>query len=80
MSPLTASILGGIVCGIAMVVGGIFLLYKGAIELESASKDPALTVDLFRSSGATHPRRRIYALTPRSTVNNSCGLPTPFIA
>ena len=48
MSPLTASILGGIVCGIAMVVGGILLLYKGAIELESASKDPALTVDLFK--------------------------------
>jgi F0F1-type ATP synthase membrane subunit c/vacuolar-type H+-ATPase subunit K len=48
MTPLTASILGGIACGIAMVVGGIFLLYKGAIELESASKDPALTVDLFK--------------------------------
>lgn len=48
MTPLTASILGGVLCGIAMVVGGILLLYKGAIKLESASKDPALTVELFR--------------------------------
>ena len=47
MTPLAASILGGILCGIAMVVGGIALLYKGAIRLEAASKDPALTVDLF---------------------------------
>jgi len=49
MSALTASILGGMICGITMVVGGILLLYKGAIKLEVASKDPALTVDLFKS-------------------------------
>src|SRR6266498_5230438 len=47
MATLTASIFGGILCGIIMVLGGILLLYKGAIQLESASKDPALTVDVF---------------------------------
>jgi hypothetical protein len=41
------TILGGTVCGIAMVVGGILLLYKGSIKLEVASKDPALTVEVF---------------------------------
>lgn len=47
MSTLAFSIFGGILCGITLVTGGILLLYKGAIKLESASKDPALTVDLF---------------------------------
>lgn len=39
--------LGSTLCGIVMVIGGILLLYKGAIKLEVASKDPALTVELF---------------------------------
>jgi len=47
MTTVAASIFGGIFCGIIMVLGGILLLYKGAIQLESASKDPALTVDVF---------------------------------
>jgi len=42
------TILGAILCGIIMVFGGIVLLYKGAIRLEVASKDPALTVEMFQ--------------------------------
>ena len=47
MTSLALSILGAIICGIVMVIGGIVLLYKGAIKLEVLSKDPALTVELF---------------------------------
>ncbi len=43
------AILGAILCGIIMVFGGIVLLYKGAIRLEVASKDPALTIDMFQN-------------------------------
>lgn len=42
------AILGGTICGIVMVIGGIILLYKGALRLEVASKDPALTLELFQ--------------------------------
>jgi hypothetical protein len=42
------SIFGATICGIIMVLGGIILLYKGAIRLEVASKDPALTVEMFQ--------------------------------
>ncbi len=47
MSTYDLSIMGGTLCGLIMVVGGIFLLSKGAIKLEAAAKDPALTVELF---------------------------------
>lgn len=47
MTTYDFAILGGTVCGIVMVVGGILLLYKGSIKLEVASKDPALTVEVF---------------------------------
>jgi len=43
------AILGAILCGIIMVFGGIVLLYKGAIRLQVASKDPALTVEMFQN-------------------------------
>ncbi len=43
------AIIGAILCGIIMVFGGIVLLYKGAIRLEVASKDPALTVEMFQN-------------------------------
>ncbi|MDT8383461.1 MAG: hypothetical protein RRB22_03515 [Gammaproteobacteria bacterium] len=39
---------GAILCGIIMVLGGIVLLYKGAIRLEVAAQDPALTVEMFQ--------------------------------
>ena len=39
-------LLGCVICGIIMVVGGIILLYKGAIKLESASSDPALVLEV----------------------------------
>ena len=42
------TILGGTICGIVMVIGGIVLIYKGALKLEVASKDPALTLELFQ--------------------------------
>jgi hypothetical protein len=48
MNAFDASIYGGIVCGIGMVFGGIWLLHKGAINLQVASADPALTVELFQ--------------------------------
>ena len=41
------AIVGAIACGITMVLGGIILLYKGAIQLEVVSKDPALSLELF---------------------------------
>lgn len=47
MATLDITIIGGTICGIIMVVGGILLLYKGAIRLEVASKDPSLTLELF---------------------------------
>lgn len=47
MTTFDLAIIGSIICGIVMVGGGILLLYKGAIKLEVASKDPALTVELF---------------------------------
>jgi hypothetical protein len=47
MTTYDFAILGGTVCGIVMVVGGILLLYKGSIKLEVASKDPALSVEVF---------------------------------
>jgi hypothetical protein len=47
MTTLDFTIIGGTICGAIMVAGGILLLYKGAIKLEVASKDPALTVELF---------------------------------
>lgn len=47
MNTYELSIMGGTLCGLVMVVGGILLLYKGAIKLEVAAKDPALTVELF---------------------------------
>ena len=47
MTTYDLAIIGGTVCGIIMVLGGIVLLYKGAIKLEVASKDPALTVEMF---------------------------------
>jgi hypothetical protein len=43
------TIIGATVCGIIMVLGGIVLLYKGAIRLEVAARDPALTVEMFQS-------------------------------
>lgn len=48
MTTLDCTILGGTICGIFMVFGGIVLLYKGSLKLEVASKDPALTLELFR--------------------------------
>lgn len=42
------TILGGTICGIVMVIGGIVLIYKGALKLEVASKDPALTLEVFK--------------------------------
>jgi hypothetical protein len=47
MTTYDYTLLGGTFCGIIMVVGGILLLYKGAIKLEVASKDPALTLEVF---------------------------------
>jgi hypothetical protein len=47
MTTYDFTIIGGTVCGIIMVLGGIVLLYKGAIKLEVASKDPSLTVEMF---------------------------------
>lgn len=41
-------LIGGTVCGIVMVLGGIVLLYKGAIRLEVASQDPSLSVEMFK--------------------------------
>ena len=42
MTTYDLAIFGGTVSGIIMVLGGIVLLYKGAIKLEVASKDPLL--------------------------------------
>ena len=47
MATYDLAIIGGTVSGIIMVLGGIVLLYKGAIKLEVASQDPALTVEMF---------------------------------
>ncbi len=47
MTTFDYTILGGTICGIMMVLGGFILLYKGAIKLEGASKDPALTLEVF---------------------------------
>lgn len=47
MATLDIAIIGGTICGIIMVVGGILLLYKGAVRLEVASEDPSLTLELF---------------------------------
>lgn len=47
MTTYDLAIFGGTLSGIIMVLGGIVLLYKGAIKLEVASKDPALTVEMF---------------------------------
>ena len=47
MTTYDLAIIGGTASGIIMVLGGIVLLYKGAIRLEVASKDPALTVEMF---------------------------------
>jgi hypothetical protein len=49
MTTFDLTIFAGTLCGIIMVTGGILLLYKGAIKLEVASKDPALTVELFEN-------------------------------
>jgi hypothetical protein len=48
MTTYDLAIFGGTACGIIMVSGGIVLLYKGAIKLEVASQDPALTVEMFK--------------------------------
>jgi len=47
MTTYDLTIIGGTACGIIMVLGGILLLYKGAIKLEIASQDPSLTVEMF---------------------------------
>lgn len=47
MTTYDLAIIGGTISGIIMVLGGIVLLYKGAIKLEVASKDPSLSVELF---------------------------------
>ena len=47
MTTYDLAIIGGTASGIIMVLGGIVLLYKGAIKLEVASRDPALTVEMF---------------------------------
>lgn len=48
MTPYDITIIAATFCGIMMVAGSLFLLYKGAIKLEVASKDPALTIDMFK--------------------------------
>jgi len=48
MTTYDLALIGGTVCGIIMVTGGIILLYKGSIKLEVAAKDPALTLELFQ--------------------------------
>jgi hypothetical protein len=48
MTPYDITIIAATFCGLLMVAGSLFLLYKGAIKLEVASKDPALTVDMFK--------------------------------
>jgi len=47
MTTYDYAIFGAIICGIIMVIGGILLLYKGAIKLEVASSDAALTLEMF---------------------------------
>jgi len=47
MTTYDLAIIGGTASGIIMVLGGIVLLYKGAIKLEVASQDPSLTVEMF---------------------------------
>jgi len=49
MTTFDYAIVGSIACGLIMVCGGILLLYKGAISLEVASKDEALTLDIFEN-------------------------------
>jgi hypothetical protein len=50
MTPYDITIIAATFCGIMMVAGSLFLLYKGAINLEVASKDPALAIDIFKDS------------------------------
>ncbi|MGH6754445.1 MAG: hypothetical protein ACREVL_15130 [Solimonas sp.] len=45
MSIFQISILGAIFAGLAMVVGGIALIYKGALVLAAADKVDALTIE-----------------------------------
>jgi hypothetical protein len=47
MTTFDLTIIGGTVSGIIMVLGGIWLLHKGAIKLEVASRDPSLTLEMF---------------------------------
>lgn len=49
MTTFDYAIVGSIACGLIMVCGGILLLYKGAISLEVASKDEALTLEIFEN-------------------------------
>lgn len=48
MSTFDYTIFGAAVCGFTMVLGGILLLYKGAIKLEAVTKDPAVSIELFQ--------------------------------
>ena len=45
MSVFDLVLLTGPICGILMVLGGIILLYKGAISLNVASEEGAFTVE-----------------------------------
>ena len=45
MTTFDLSILSGSVCGLLMVVGGLVLLYRGAVTLNEASKEAALSVE-----------------------------------
>jgi hypothetical protein len=59
-------LLAGSVCGIIMVLGGILLLYKGAISLNNVSGEEALTIWM----GKPEMRK----LTVKARANN---LPAP---
>jgi hypothetical protein len=45
MSTFDIVVILGAICGLLMVIGGMVLLYKGAISLNQANREGALTID-----------------------------------
>lgn len=64
MSPFDWTIIAGAICGVCMVVGGILLLYKGAIKLDEVKSSGAFTLEFqkFVKIQTSYPALGLFAI------------------